>query len=158
MKKFLYLILILFVSAFQSCKEKDPEIDFTSGFVGEHDVKYVIRDTKTQTIIGSDSLILAKATITFIRKDNNTLKAEVYINDPRMKINETFDVFVGADPDPVDYINLPPSTAKLDGKYLLQTVSPNLVSAVAVNLYENKKIIGGLTYFNTMGDRWLTFK
>jgi len=158
MKRSIYLILALVASAFPSCKDKDPEIDFTSGFVGEHEVSYVAMDSKTKSIIGSDSLIPATATITFIRKDNNTLKAEVYIDDPRIKINETFEVIVGKDPDPADYINLPSSEVKLVGKYFLQVASPGLISAVAVSLYSNKKIIGGLSYVNTMGNRWLTFK
>jgi hypothetical protein len=158
MKKSIYFIVAFLTLVFLSCKDKDPEIDFTSGFIGEHEVSYVAMDSKTKSIIGSDSLIHATATITFIRKDNNTLKAEVYIDDPRIKINETLEVIVGKDPDPVDYINLPSSEAQLEGKYFLQVASPGLVSAVAVSLYSNKKIIGGLSYVNTMGNRWLTFK
>ena len=75
MKKVMYLILILITLIFNSCKEDDPTVDYTSGFVGEHEVSYVAMDSKTKSIIGSDSLIPATATITFIRKDNNTLKA-----------------------------------------------------------------------------------
>lgn len=158
MKKFLYLILSILVFSFQSCKNKDPEIDFTSGFVGEHEITYVILDSKTKEIFGSDSSNTGLTTITFTRKDNNILKAEVYINDSKIKINETFEVIVDKDPDQIDYVNLPSSIAQLDGKYFLKVASPNLISAVAVNLYNNKKIIGGLSYVNSMGNRWLKFK
>jgi hypothetical protein len=158
MKNFSRAFILLTVVIFQSCKNNDPEIDLTSGFVGEHQIKYVILDSKTKEFFASDSLKTGLATITFTKKDNNTLNAEVYINDPKIKINEAFEVYVDKDPDPVDYVNLPSSGGELEGKYFLNVASPNLLSRVSVNLYKNKKIVGGLTYFNTMGDRWLTFK
>lgn len=154
MKKLLYSILILFVLTFQSCKDKDPVIDFTTGLVGEHEITYVIRDSKTENIIASDSLMAAMATVTFVRKDNNTLIGEVYIDEPRIKINETFEATVGKDPDPVDYNQIPNSTAELDSKYLFLSGS----AMTHLSLYKNKKIIGQIAYANTMGNRWFSFK
>ena len=95
MKNFKYLFLLLAFIIFQSCKQDDPPVDFTKNLVGEYEIKYIIQDTKTQKIIGSDSLISAVATVTFVKKDNNTLIGEVYIDDPRIKINETFEALVG---------------------------------------------------------------
>ncbi|MCF0058284.1 hypothetical protein [Dyadobacter sp. CY356] len=158
MKNLKLIFLLLALTVFQSCKEQDPPVDLTTRFVGEHEIKYVILDSKTKEFFGSDSLNPAKSIITFTKKDNNTLKAEVYIYDSKIKLNETFEVSVDKDPDPVDYVNLPSSEGELEGKYFLIVASPNLLSRVAVNLYKNKKIVGGLTYYNTMGDRWLTFK
>jgi hypothetical protein len=127
MKKFVYLILLALT--FQSCKEDNPPVDFTTGLVGEYEIKYVIQDAKTEKIF-------------------------VYIDDPRIKINETFEALVGKDSDSVDYINLPVSEGELDGKYLFSTGS----LMTTLYLYKNKKIIGQLAYTNTMGNRWFSFK
>ena len=154
MKNFKYLFLLLAFITFQSCKQEDPPVDFTTNLVGEYEIKYIIQDAKTQKIIGSDSLISAVATVTFVKKDNNTLIGEVYIDDPRIKINETFEALVGKDSDPVDYMNLPVSEGELDGKYLVRIGS----LTTTLYLYKNKKIVGQLGYSNSMGNRWFSFK
>lgn len=79
---------------------------------------------------------------------------EVYIDDPRIKLNETFEALVGKDSDPVDYMNLPVSEGELDGKYLFSTRS----ITTTLYLYKNKKIAGQLAYANSMGNRWFSFK
>lgn len=154
MKKFVYLILISLTSTFQSCKQNDPPVDFTTNLVGEYEIKYVIKDAKTENFLASDSLISAVATVTFVKKDNNTLIGEVYIDDPRIKINETFEALVGKDPDPVDYMNLPVSEGELDEKYLVRIGS----LMTTLYLYKNKKIVAQLGYSNSMGNRWFSFK
>ena len=154
MKNFKYLFLLLAFIIFQSCKQEDPPVDFTTNLVGEYEIKYIIQDAKTQKIIGSDSLISAVATVTFVKKDNNTLIGEVYIDDPRIKINETFEALVGKDPDPVDYMNLPVSEGELEEKYLVRIGS----LMTTLYLYKNKKIVAQLGYSNSMGNRWFSFK
>lgn len=154
MKNLILLFLLLTLITFQSCKQNDPPVDFTTNLVGEYDIKYIIQDTKTQKILGSDSLISAVATVTFVKKDNNTLIGEVYIDDPRIKINETFEALVGKDPDPVDYINLPVSEGELEEKYLVRIGS----LTTTLYLYKNKKMVAQLGYSNSMGNRWFSFK
>lgn len=154
MKKIVYPILILFTTTFPACKTDDPEVDFTTGLVGEHEVTYVIMDSKTKEIFGADSLNAGLSTITFKKKDNNTLIGEVYIDEPRIKINETFEATVGANADTVNYNPLPASVAELNSKYLFRSGQ----AITHLSLYKNKRIAGDITYSNSMGNRWLKFK
>lgn len=147
MNKLALLMLSLITLSLGGCRQNDQEAtpDLATSLVGQFKATYLIADPTTQQSSSSGSLSLVQLE----RKNNNTLAVKVKIDDGAVQVNDRFDAVVTPTNLEGDGLLIP----GLRSRYNLTASNLNGKGSgvSSLNLYQDGKIRGGLSYVNSLG-------
>lgn len=147
MNKLALVLLVPVTTALGGCSRsnQDATPDLATALVGQFSATYLITDPTSQQSSSSGS----RSLVQLERKNSNTLTIKVTIDDGAVQVNDQYEAVITPTNLAGDGLLIP----GLRSRYNLTASNLNGKGSgvSSLNLYQDGKIRGGLTYVNSLG-------